>query len=69
MPPNGLPKYRGQLGPAPWSQLELTEDLAASLKGAALRGCPSCGGKGHRPAAAGRVSPCHCVNRRDEARA
>jgi hypothetical protein len=57
-----LPAYRGRLKGAAWSQIELTQEVEAALRHAALRSCPVCGGKGHigGPPTG---QPCHCVNR------
>jgi len=57
-----LPNYRGQLGAVPWSQVVITPELEQSLKGAALRQCPSCEGKGYR-LQSGTAHPCTCLNR------
>lgn len=60
-----LPNYRGQLGAVPWSQVVITPELEQSLKGAALRSCPSCEGKGYR-LQAGTAHPCECLSRKEE---
>lgn len=64
MPRRGkkLPDYRGALSPAPWSALRLTDEAAATLRSAALRGCPQCLGAGYYKRN-GAIHACHCVNR------
>lgn len=57
-----LPSYKGHLGAAPWSAVRLTSETVSSLRGAALRGCPACGGRGF--SGGPEIGhPCHCVNR------
>lgn len=58
-----LPRYRGPLGPAPWSGINLTPDLEQALRAAALRSCPVCGGCGYSKVG-DKVHPCTCINRR-----
>lgn len=59
-----LPNYRGQLSAVSWSQVSITPALEQSLKAAALRNCPSCGGQGYRIQEA-KAHPCVCLNRKD----
>lgn len=60
-----LPDYRGPLGPAPWSAMVLTPELARSLQAAALKGCPACKGAGYTSRDE-KAHPCHCLSRRQE---
>jgi len=60
-----FPDYKGTLGAAAWSNVELTPEIEANLKIAALRNCPSCSGDGYLGAGK-TVQLCPCVHRKEE---